>query len=243
MAIQEICYLILDATYLKVRHNGSVISMAVLLAYGINREGKREILGVSASLSEAEVHWREFLKHLQSRRMHGLQLGISDDHPGLKNARRAIFPSLPWQRCQFHLAQNAQSYAPKKSMKLEIGEVMREIFNSPTLAIALEMKRRALEKYEKRAPEFTKWLKENIDEGLIVFHFPKEHWKKIRTSNGIERVNREMKQRTRVAVLFPNKESALGLVTGVVIEIHEDWITGRQYLDMNQLLKRGSTSE
>ena len=96
----EICYLIVDATYLKVRHNGTVISMAILLAYGINPEGKREILGISASLSEAEVHWREFLKHLQERGMHGLRLGISDDHPGLKSARMAVFPSLPWQRCQ-----------------------------------------------------------------------------------------------------------------------------------------------
>ncbi len=237
--IGEICYLIVDATYLKVRHNGSVISMAILLAYGITPEGKREILGASVSLSEAEVHWREFLKSLQSRGMHGLRLGISDDHHGLKNARMAVFPSLPWQRCQFHLAQNAQAYAPKKSMRLEIAEVMREIFNSPTLEIAREMVRRAVVKYQKLAPEFAKWLEENIEEGLTVYQFPKEHWKRIRTSNGIERVNREIKRRTRVAVLFPNKESALRLVTGVIIEIHEDWVTGKQYLDMSPLLNQG----
>jgi transposase-like protein len=105
--IGEMCYLIVDATYLKVRHNGSVISMAILLAYGITPEGKREILGASTSLSEAEVHWREFLKGLQSRGMHGVRLGISDDHHGLKNARMAVFPSTPWQRCQLHLCQNA----------------------------------------------------------------------------------------------------------------------------------------
>lgn len=237
--IGEICYLIVDATYLKVRHNGSVISMAILLAYGITPEGKREILGVSASLSEAEVHWREFLKSLQSRGMHGLRLGISDNHHGLKNARMAVFPSLPWQRCQFHLAQNAQAYAPKKSMRLEIAEVMREIFNSPTLEIAREMVRRAVEKYQKTAPEFAKWLEENIEEGLTVYQFPKEHRKRIRTSNGMERVNREVKRRTRVAVLFPNKESALRLVTGVIIEIHEEWVTGKQYLDMSPLLNQG----
>ncbi len=241
--IGEIYYLVVDATYLKIRHNGSVISMAILLAYGINPEGKREILGASASLSEAEVHWREFLKNLQARGMHGMRLGISDDHPGLKSARMAVFPSLPWQRCQFHLSQNAQSYAPKKSMRLEIGEVMREIFNSPTLEMALEMKKRAIEKYQKRAPEFAKWLEENVDEGLTVYQFPKEHWKKIRTSNGIERLNREIKRRTRVAVLFPNKDSALRLVTGVVIEIHEEWITGKQYLDMSPLLNQGMKNE
>ena len=236
--IGEICYLVVDATYVKVRHNGSVMSMAILLAYGVTPEGKREILGASTSLSEAEVHWREFFKNLQSRGMHGVRLGISDDHPGLKSARMAVFPSIPWQRCQFHLSQNAQSYAPKKSMKVEIADTMREIFGSPTLEIAREMVRRAVEMYKKRAPEFAAWLEENIEEGLTVYQFPKEHWKKIRTSNGIERVNREIKRRTRVAVLFPNKESALRLITGVIIEIHEDWITGKQYLDMSPLTKK-----
>jgi len=234
--IGEICYLIFDAIYLKVRHNGTVIDMAILLAYGINPEGRREILGASASLSEAEVHWRAFFEHLQSRGMKGLRLIISDDHVGMKKARKAVFPSVPWQRCQFHLCQNAQSYAPKKSMRGEIAETMREIFNSPTLEMAREMKRIAIQKYEKSAPEFTQWLEENIEEGLTVFQFPKEHRKKLRTSNGIERVNREIKKRTRVAVLFPNKESALRLVTGVILEIHEEWITGKQYLDMSHLL-------
>jgi transposase-like protein len=236
--IEGIAYLILDALYLKVRHNGTVIDMAILLAYGVNLEGKREILGASASLSEAEVHWREFLRTLQSRGMNGLRLIVSDDHAGLRNARMAIFPSIAWQRCQFHLSQNAQSYAPKKSMRAEIGEVMREIFNSPTLEMAKEMMTRAIEKYAKRAPEFSKWLEENIEEGLTIYQFPKEHWRKLRTSNGMERVNREIKRRTRVAVLFPNKESALRLVTGVIIEIHEEWITGKQYLEMSPLMTR-----
>ena len=131
----------------------------------------------------------------------------------------------------------------KKSMRLEIAETVRDIFNSPTFDMALEMKRRAIEKYQKRAPEFAKWLEENIDERLTVFRFPKEHWKRIRTSNGMERVNREVKRRTRVAVLFPNKESALRLVTGVIIEIHEEWVTGKQYLDMAPLLNEGLKKE
>ena len=234
--IDEICYLIVDALYLKIRHNGSVIDMAILLAYGVNLEGKREILGASASLSEAEVHWREFFKSLQGRGMRGLKLIVSDDHAGMKNARMSVFPSVPWQRCQFHLSQNAQAYAPKKSIKSDIAETMREIFNSSTLEMAQEMKRRAIEQYAKKAPEFAKWLEENLDEGLTIYQLPREHRKKLRTSNGIERVNKEIKRRTRVAVLFPNKESALRLVTGVIIEIHEEWITGRQYLDMGPLL-------
>ena len=221
---------------MKVRHNGAVFDMAILLAYGVTPEGKREILGASASLSEAKVHWRQFLEHLQSRGMKGARLILSDDHVGMRKARMGVFPSIPWQRCQFHLSQTAQSYAPKKSMRIEIGETMRDIFNSTTLELAKEMVRQALEKYRKRALEFAKWLEDNIEEGLTVYQFPKEHWKKIRTSNGIERVNREIKRRTKVAVLFPNKESALPFVTGVIIEIHEEWIKGRQHLDMGCLL-------
>lgn len=241
--IGVICYLLFDATYIKIRHNGSVIDMAILVAYGVNPEGKREILGASASLSEAEVHWREFFQNLQARGMHGVRLAISDDHAGMKKARMAVFPSMPWQRCQFHLAQNAQSYAPRKSMKAEIAEAMRDIFNSPSLEIAHQLKRRTIEKYQKRAPEFAKWLEENIDEGLTIYQFPREHWKKIRTSNGMERINKEIKRRTRVAVLFPNPESALRLVTGVLIEIHEDWVTGRQYLEMDPLLNQSSKND
>jgi putative transposase len=128
-------------------------------------------------------------------------------------------------------------------MRVEIAEVMREIFNSPTFEIAQEMKYRAIENYRKRAPEFSKWLEENIDEGLTVYQFPKEHWKRIRISNGMERINKEIKRRTRVAVLFPNPASALRLVTGVIMEIHEEWITGKQYLDMDPLLNQGSKNE
>jgi len=241
--IGEICYLLFDANYQKVRHQGSVVDMAILIAYGVNYEGRREILGVSASLSEAEVHWREFFEDLQARGMRGLRLIVSDNHPGMKKARKAVFPSVPWQRCQFHLSQNAQSYAPKKSMRGEIADVMRDVFNSPTLEMAQEMKSKAINLYQKRAPEFAKWLEENVDEGLTVYQHPRAHWKKLRTSNGVERVNREIKRGTKVAVLFSNKESTLRLVTGVIIEIHEEWVTGKIYLDMKCLDKNNFKEE
>ena len=138
---------------------------------------REKALGASSSLSEAEVHWRTFLEHLQSRGLRDLRLIISDDHAGMKKARMAVFPSVPWQRCQFHLCQNAQSYAPKKTMKPEI---------------AREMKRAAIKKYEKTAPEFIKWLEENVEEGLPIYQFPKEHRKKLRTSNGIEKSKEEL---------------------------------------------------
>jgi len=226
-------YVTLDAIYLKVRHNGTVIDQAVLIAYGVNAFGRREILGASVSLSEAEVHWRQFLEGLTKRGISGIQLITSDDHAGLQAARKAVFPSVPWQRCQFHMTQNALHYAPKKHMRGEITAAMRNIFNSGSLDMAEGVFRSVISEFSKKAPEFTKWLEANIHEGLTCYQFPREHQRRLRTSNGIERVNREIKRRTRVAVLFPNAESALRLVTGVLIEIHEEWVTGRQYLDMD----------
>jgi putative transposase len=228
-------YITLDATYLKVRHNGTVMDQSTLIAYGVNLSGRREIIGISISLSEAEVHWRNFMENLVKRGLSGLRLITSDDHLGLKAARRAIFPSVPWQRCQFHMSQNAQQYAPKKDLKEEIAKAMRDIFNVSSIDIAQIVINKTINEFEETAPEFVNWLELNVLEGLTCLSFPEKHRKKIRTSNGLERVNREIKRRTRVAVLFPNTESALRLVTGVLIEIHEDWITGRQYLDMNEL--------
>jgi len=229
----EYRYLFLDATYLNVRHQGSVISMACLIAYGVDPDGKRQILGASMSLSEAEVHWREFLTSLQTRGLRGVRLIISDDHAGLRKAREAVFSSIPWQRCQFHLSQNAQAYAHKKELRPLIATAMRTIFAAPTLEIAQQLIKHTVAQFEKQAPQFAKWLEENGEEGLTVLTFPAAHQKRLRTTNGLERVNREIKRRTRVAVLFPNPESALRLVTGVISEIHDEWITGKAYLNMN----------
>jgi len=131
-------YLFLDALYLKVRHDGSVIDQAVLIAYGVNQFGRRELLGASTSLSEAEVHWRVFLENLSMRGLTGIELITSDDHSGLRASLKKIFPSVKWQRCQFHMSQNAQSYAPKKTLKEPIAESMREIFNSRNMTEARE---------------------------------------------------------------------------------------------------------
>lgn len=231
----EFPYVYLDATYLKVRHSGTVIDQAVLLAYGVNRAGKREIIGVSAELSEAEVHWRDFLESLRSRGLRGVELITSDDHSGLRCALRAVFPAIRWQRCQFHLLQNAQNYAPKKSMVDDIVSAVKSVFQCSTRASAEEAKRRVVDQFAESAPEFVNWFEANIDQGLSCLDFPIAHQKRIRTTNGLERVNREIKRRTRVAMLFPSSESALRLVTGVVMEIHEEWVSGKVYLDMSKL--------
>lgn len=228
-------YVYFDAEYEKVRHDHSVIDMATLIAVGVNEEGKREIIGISSKLSEAEVHWRAFFEDLQGRGLSGVRLFISDDHAGLRAARRAVFPSVKWQRCQFHMAQNAQSYAPKESMRKEIGEAVRRIFHACEYTTAQEEKRKCIEKYKTAAPEFVKWLENNIEEGLACFGFPDSHRKKIRTVNGLERLNKEIRRRTRVATLFPNVASCERLITAVLLGIHEEWITGKRYLDMKLL--------
>lgn len=225
-------YVFLDAQYQKVRRDGSIRDMAVLIAVGVNPQGRREVLGVSASLSEAEVHWRSFLAGLQKRGLSGIHMITSDDHAGLRKARRALFPSVPWQRCQFHLAQNAQSYVPREAMRAEVGQAIRDIFNAGSLEDARAKLAKTVKTYTRKAPELAKWMEENLEEGFTVFQLPRVAWKKLRTSNVLERTNREVKRRTRVASLFPNEASCLRLVTAVLQEIHEEWTVGRVYLQV-----------
>ena len=226
-------YLFLDARYEKVRHGGAVVDCAVLVAIGVNELGKRSILGVSVKLSEQEVHWREFLQNLQERGLHGVELMISDAHAGLKAAKQAIFPSIPWQRCQFHLQQIAQSYVPKKSMKEDVAFDIRSIFNAPNIDEAKRLLAINVKKYEPVASELAKWMANNIPEGLIIFNFPREHWVKIRTNNNAERVNREIKRRTRVASIFPNTASCERLIAALLIEIDEIWQASDVYLNFS----------
>ncbi len=223
-------YVYLDARYEKVRNNGSVIDMAVLVAIGVSETGHRQILGTSVALSEQEAHWRNFLRSLQERRLHGVKLFVSDAHEGLKAARKAVFPSVPWQRCQFHLQQNAQSYVPKQDMRKRVAADIRSIFNAPTEAEAQRLLGQLLERYEKSAPRLVDWAEQNLQEGFTVFRFPSDHWRRIRTSNVLERINREIRRRTRVATIFPNEASCSRLVSAVLMEISEEWETGRVYL-------------
>ena len=226
----EYPYLYLDAYYEQVREDGQVRHLAVLVAVGVNRAGKRDILGVSVSLSEHEVHWRAFLEQLKTRGLGGLQLIISDDHAGLKAARLAVFGSIPWQRCQFHLQQNAQAYVPRKELQAEVAEDIRTIFQAPDRATAEAYLAKAVQKYEKTASRLSEWMTGNIPEGLTVFAFPVAHRKLIRTTNGVERLHREVRRRARVVSIFPNQASCLRLVSAVLNEISEEWLTGRTYL-------------
>ncbi len=226
-------YMILDARYEKVRQGGVLLDCAVLIAIGITPDGKRSVLGVSVALSEAEAHWRGFLSSLQSRGLHGLTFIVSDAHPGLGAARSAVFPSVPWQRCQFHLQQNAQAYVPRLDMRARVASDIRGIFNCPDLPAALTRLKDLVAFYSKSAPKLASWMEENIPQGLAVFALPQPHQKRLRTSNALERVNQELKRRTRVASLFPNEASLLRLVSALLCETHDEWATGKIYLNMN----------
>jgi transposase-like protein len=226
----ETPYLILDARYEKVRIDGKVIGCAVLTAIGILPSGKRSILGVSVSLSEAEVHWRDFLASLQQRGLRGVQFVVSDDHQGLKQALQARLTSVPWQRCQFHLMQNAMHYVPKIEQRREVAADLRGVFNASDRREADERLTRLVTKYQKTAPKLAAWLEANVPEGLTVLSLPEEHRRRLRTTNGLERLNKEIKRRTRVATLFPNEASLLRLVSAVLMEISEDWETTKTYI-------------
>lgn len=231
-ALGAYAYVVLDARYESVRHAGQVVDVAVLLAMGVRADGKREILGVSSKLSEAEVHWREFLLDLKDRGLHGVKLFVSDDHAGLKAARKAVFPSVPWQRCQFHLQQNAGAYVPRQDMRKAVAAAIRDIFNAPDAEEAKRLLERFIAKYQSKAPKLAAWAAEALPEGMAVFALPPAHRRRVRTTNALERVNKEIKRRTRVATLFPNEQSCERLVTAVAMEISEEWVTGRIYLNM-----------
>lgn len=230
--LEEMVYLYLDARYEKVRQDGHIRDAAVLVAVGVDLSGHRKVLGVSISLGEQEVYWRSFLESLLKRGLRGVKLVISDDHSGLKAARQAVLGGIPWQRCQFHLQQNAQAYVPRKDMQAEVAADIRNIFNAPNRSKAEEFLREAITKYQKTASKLADWMENNIPEGLTIFSFPEAHQRLIRTTNGLERLNREIKRRTRVVSIFPNEGACLRLVSAILMETSDEWEVGRLYLNL-----------
>ena len=158
-----------------------------------------------------------------------MELVVSDDHAGLKAARRAVFPAVPWQRCQFHLSQNAQRFARRLQ---DVGQAMRDIFNSPTLEDAEAMLKRKIKAFTETNQALAQWMEDNVREGLTVYAFPRSLHKKIRTINGVENLNKQIRRRTRVVGIFPHIDSALRLISAVLAEIHDEWLTGRCYLNL-----------
>lgn len=220
----EVKYLILDARYEKMRHGGVVRDAAVLSAIGIGPDERRRVLGVSVALSEAEVHWRDFLESLVVRGMRGVEFIVSDDHAGLRAARRAVLGGAIWQRCQFHLAQNAIHHAPNAEVRKKIGSQLRTVWNADTADKAQAELDTLVASYRDTAPKLAAWLEENVPEGLAVFTLPEHHRRKMRTSNPMERgIQQELKRRTAKIRVFPGDGALLRLASAVLVEIDEKW--------------------
>lgn len=224
--------LIFDAMYEKVRIDGAVVSCAVLIAIGILENGRRCVLGVSVSLSEAEVHWRSFIESLKARGMHGVSFIVSDAHSGLKEALRATMPGVPWQRCQFHLQRNAQAYITKQSLKSTVAADIRAIFNAPSEEEAQRLLKLTIAKYANTQSNLAAWMEDNLPEGFTVFKLPSHARRRLRTSNAAENLNKQIRRRTKTAGLFPNENSILRLVSAILSEISDEWETGKVYLNV-----------
>ena len=230
-------YLIFDARYENVRYTGAVKKLAVIWGIGITFDGKREILGISVSLSEAEIHWRNYMKGLVSRGLCGVKYIVSDDHIGLKNAIQTVFPGALWNRCHTHLARNAQSYIGKRIYKSDVASDIRDILQAPDQEVATFLLTRFLDTWKAKEPKLVEWAEINIPEGFNVFNLPKPIRKKLRTSNLIERMNQELKRRSRVVRIFPNEDSCLRLLSAVALEIHDDWLSGRRFFTEEILIE------
>lgn len=214
-----------DATYHKVRVNGVVVSTATFIVTGVLEDGHRAILAVDSDLSENEVHWRKVLSRLNERGMRGVQLIVSDSHDGLRAAREATLPGIPWQRCQMHLQQNAQAFVTKTALKAEVAQDIRSVFNARSLDEARRILADIVEKYAKTQSKLSAWMEDNIPEGLTVFAFPAAVRQFLRTNNMEENLNKQIKQRTRLIPAFPNVNSLLRLVSAICAEISDEWET------------------
>src|SRR5512143_2387803 len=212
-----------------------VSDTALFSAIGIGADRRRRVLGVCCDLSEAEIHWRAFLDSLIARGMRGVRFVVSDDHAGLSAARRAILPGAVWQRCQFHLAQNAIHHAPNAAIRKRIGAELQRVWNAPTLQAAQEELDRVVSAYRGKADRLADWLEQNVPEGLAVLTLPEPHRRRLRTANPIERaIQQEIKRRTSKVRVFPNRDALLRLVSAVLIEIDEDWATSNHvYINWN----------
>jgi putative transposase len=235
-------YLQVDALYERVRHGPGVVPAAVLVAVGITPDGRRRVLGVSVSRSEAQTHWRQFFDHLQRRGLTGVELIVSDDHAGIRGAREAHFPGVAWQRCQFHLIKNAMDHCPRRAMRKGVAADLRTIFDAADHAAAVTRLGEVARKYHPTAPDLADWLEAVVPEALTVFALPAaapkaraDHRVRMRTTNLLERLNREIRRRTRVASLFPNDQSLLRLVSAVLMETDQEWQAEEQiYLPMEK---------
>lgn len=227
-------YLILDARYEKVREEGVIQSQAVLIAIGINWEGKREVLGVELANRESQTSWRDFLVSLKQRGLSGVEFAVTDDHAGLKKAVAEILPQAAWQRCYVHFLRNALDYLPRKADDDCLQE-LRWIYDRRNLTEAQRDLASWLPRWEKKYPKLTDWVEENIGSTLTFYRLPRLHHRHLKSTNMIERLNEELRRRTRVVRIFPNVASCLRLTRALCAETHEAWLEDNRYINMDLL--------
>ena len=223
-----------DATYFKVRENSRIISKAFMIAYGTNTEGHREILGFGVYANESSATWTDFLLSLKKRGLTGLLMITSDAHEGILNAIGKVFPTVPWQRCQFHFSRNITDKAPKK-YQTGLRAELQELFNCKTIAEARKVRDRIIEDYRDVAESAVACLDEGFESSMTVMLLPAWLRRFYRTSNQIERLNKELKRRSKVIGVFPNEDSVLRLMGSVLMERHDAMLAGRAVFSKDSL--------
>ena len=227
-------FLTVDATYFKVRENSRIISKAFMIAYGTNAEGHREILGFGVYANESSATWTDFLLSLKRRGLTGLLMITSDAHEGILNAIGKVFPTVPWQRCQFHFSRNITDKAPKK-YQTGLRAELQELFNCRTIAEARKVRDRIIEDYRDVAESAVVCLDEGFESSMTVMLLPAWLRRFYRTSNQIERLNKELKRRSKVIGVFPNEDSVLRLMGSVLMERHDAMLGGRAVFSKDSL--------
>lgn len=227
-------FLTVDATYFKVRENSRIISKAFMIAYGTNAEGHREILGFGVYANESSATWTDFLLSLKKRGLTGLLMITSDAHEGILNAIGKVFPTVPWQRCQFHFSRNITDKAPKK-YQTGLRAELQELFNCKTIAEARKVRDRIIEDYRDVAESAVACLDEGFESSMTVMLLPAWLRRFYRTSNQIERLNKELKRRSKVIGVFPNEDSVLRLMGSVLMERHDAMLAGRAIFSKDSL--------
>jgi putative transposase len=226
-------YLWLDAKHLKVRDRGSVRSKALVIAYAVHETGCREVVGIDIGETETEAFWVEFLRDLVARGLAGVRLAISDEHQGLKAAIERVL-ACPWQRCTVHFVRNMHGHCRRDERGL-VSAALREIFDAPDAEVARERFGAVLERFRGTVPKVAELL-ENAEEDLLAFYrFPAPHWPKLRSTNPLERVNREVGRRADVVGIFPNDASAIRLAGALLIEQNDEWLVARRYLSAESI--------
>jgi transposase-like protein len=231
---EEYPYLILDARYEKVREDGVIRTRAVMIAIGINWDGRRSVLAVELAQRESQTTWRDFIMKLKERGLIGVEFVVSDDHLGLKKAIGELLSEAIWQRCYVHFLRNALDHLPRKADDDCLQE-LRWLYDRRNLEEARRDLSAWLQRWQQKYPKLCNWVEENIDETLSFYKLPLQHHKHLKSTNMLERLNEEIKRRTRVVRIFPNAESCLRLVRALAIESHENWIEATRYLSMDLL--------